>query len=1164
MICLKSTLLLFVLSGTAATVHAGAAAPEEASPAVSAEEQYFQMLEWRNVGPLRGGRSIAAAGSEARPREYYFGATGGGLWKTGDAGLSWRPVTDGQIRSSSVGAVAVAPSNPDVVYIGMGEGQLRANVLQGDGVYKSTDGGITWRHAGLGKTRTVTTIRVHPADPDLVYAAALGDPFRPNEERGIFRSRDGGESWEKILYRAPEAGAIDLAMDANDPAVLFATIWQVYRKPWQLWSGGPLSGMFKSTDGGDTWTEITRNPGLPGTVLGKMTVAVSPADSSRIYANIEAEDGGLYRSDDGGATWQWINGARKLWQRSFYFLQVRADPLERDTVYVLSFKLEKSTDGGETFSTVETRHVDIHDLWIDPANPERMIVADDGGASVTVNGGRTWTEQDYPTAQMYRVSTTNDFPYHICGAQQDSTSECVTSGPQSAVAIIDRRFTDAIADHYSVGTGESGYVVPHPAKSGVFFSGLTNGLQRFDRATGRMQDVQPFPYVVMGQTAASMKERWGWTYPIVFSPKPPHALYVGSQHVWRSLDEGMSWEKISPDLTRADPRTLGETGGPIMLDQDGPEVYATLYSLAVSSVDDRVIWTGSDDGLVHVSRNGGRDWRKVTPPDLPRDTRVSSIDLSMSEPGAAYVAAKRYEMGDRAPYAWKTKDFGRRWARIDGGFPAEEFLHVIRADPRREGLLYAGTEHGARVSFDDGESWRPLSLYLPDVTVLDVKVDGDDLVISTFGRSFYVLSGLSTLRQIPEIGPEEEVVLFAPGTAHRPVVPAAIDFYLSAPAEKVDVAIFDGRKTIRRLIDERPFPAGAHRVTWDLRHDGAVTFPGMILESRSPATGPLVVPGDYRVRLTADGVTATRDVRVSADPRIAGVEAQDYEEQLALALQVRDATSTANRLVIEIREMRAAIGKTAANATPARRRLADDVLARLAAVEAELYQVRNESPKDKIAYPIKLNDRLAGLQAFLSVGAGRPTEGQYAVFELLSEQLRELQARFEEAAALWEEAAGRSLEPLQDQRSADAGRPGDGHQPDGKILPLELVEQRADQAGARRAHRMAERNRAAVGVDLLGGPRQVVQELDADGGKGLVEFDEIDIVVCHAGRGQHRLHGVDAARQGEQFVGADVGHRPHACPRREAVGAAGSFGPQQHQRGAVDDRGRIPGVVHVA
>ncbi len=986
--------LTFLLVTLAAGVPTTSAGQHEVN------DNYFGMLEWRNVGPNRGGRSIAVSGSESHPHEYYFGATGGGLWKSNDAGLNWRPVTDGQIGSASVGAVAVAPSDPDIVYIGMGEGQLRANVLQGDGIYRSDDGGETWRHLGLDKTLTITTIRVHPDDPELVYAAALGDPFRASEERGVFRSRDGGKNWEKVLYRSPEAGAIDLAMDANDPDVMYATVWQVYRKPWKLWSGGPQSGIFKSTDGGDSWSEITHHPGLPTTVIGKMTVAVSPADSNRIYANIEAENGGLYRSDDGGATWQWVNGDRKLWQRAFYFLQVRADPSDRDTVYVLSFQLERSIDAGETFSAVKTRHVDIHDLWIDPNDSSRMIVADDGGASVTINNGRSWTEQDFPTAQIYRVTTTDDFPYHICGAQQDSTTECVVSRRESAIANLDHRFTDSTSRRYTIGPGESGYVGVHPGEPGVFFSGGTNALRRFDRATGRLSDVQPFPFVVMGQTAKSMQERWNWTYPIVFDRSEPHALYVGSQHVWRSTDLGENWENISPDLTRADPETLGETGGPVMLDQDGPEVYATLFSLAVSPVNGQELWAGSDDGLVHVTRDGGGAWVDVTPPDLRPNSKITSIDVSVRGGGQAYVAAKRHEMGDRAPYAWKTADWGETWTRIDRGIESDEFIHVLRSDPHRPGLLYAGTEQGVLVSFDDGATWQSLSLNLPTIPVFDLLVRDNDLVIATFGRSFYVLEGLATLRQVTAVDPDGALILYAPARAYRPIVPAAIDFYFADTANHVSLVIknLDGT-VLRHLLRDEMLPAGPHRVTWNLRHDGAQTFPGMILESPSPAIGPLVVPGRYLVELEEGGRTVVETIEVLADPRV-DLEPGDYEEQLAFALQVRDATSLANRTVIEVRGLRAAIDAYSASDFAVDERLAA-IRDEIAAVEAELYQVRNASPKDKIAYPIKLNDRLAGLLSFHTLGSGRPTTAQREVFDVLFAHLTELRLRFQRAEASW-------------------------------------------------------------------------------------------------------------------------------------------------------------------
>ena len=991
---LASVLLLLGLSASASPT----LARDMAQGVSSGYEDAYGALEWRNVGPVRGGRSIAAAGSSARPLEAYFGATGGGLWKTTDAGMTWAPVTDGQIASSSVGAVAVAPSNPDIVYLGMGEGQLRNNIMQGDGVYKSEDGGETWSHIGLENTKTVATIRVHPRNPDIVYAAALGDPFAPNEERGVYMSRNGGETWKKVLYRSPEAGAIDIAMDPNNPDRLFATIWQVYRKPWKLWSGGPQSGLFLSEDGGESWTEITRRPGLPEGVIGKMTVAVSGADSNRVYANIEAKEGGLYRSDDGGETWRYINGAKKLWQRSFYFMQVRADPVDRDKVYVLGFLLERSLDGGETFTSVPTRHVDIHDLWIDSENPDRMIVADDGGGSVTLNGGRTWTEQDYPTAQIYRVSLTNDYPYHICGAQQDNTTICVASRTRADIGVSVK---DRYSDHYTIGFSEMGYVGVHPKKNGVFFVGATNSLMRYDRERERITEVNPFPYIVMGQPASSMTERWNWTYPIVFSPLAPHSLYAGSQHLWKSDDEGQNWRRISPDLTRADPATLGDTGGPIMLDQDGPEVYGTLYTIAPSHFDRDVIWAGSDDGLVHVTRDGGRNWVDATPEGLPPNSRISYIDASLHEPGVAYVAVKRYEMGDRAPYAYKTADFGETWVRIDETLPTGDFVHTIREDPVRAGLLYLGTEHGVYVSFDDGQVWRPLSLNLPDVHVSGLEIKEDELIAATHGRSFYVLEGLSLLRQLASEGSIEGARLFTPALAVRRVSRAKVYAWLPEGMASARLDVLDrSGEPVRTLFDGRDLEPGAHRFIWDLHFDGAAVFEGMILESDTPAIGPAAVPDQYTVRLVSDDASLETKLELRLDPRLEGeVSRRDLRRQLALAVRARDAVDAANRTVIEIRDIRRRLSSLemwAGAGTPDRR---EAYIEAIGSIEAELYQVKNESPKDKIALPIQLNDRLAGLLAMLKYSDGPPTTAQADMMDRLEAELNDVLERYETISA---------------------------------------------------------------------------------------------------------------------------------------------------------------------
>ena len=943
---------------------------------------------WRNIGPWRGGRSIACAGSPGRPFEYYFGATGGGLWKTTDGGTTWLPVTDGQIRSSSVGAVAVSESNPDVVYLGMGETQLRGNVMQGDGVYRSSDGGRTWTHLGLADTQAIGRIRVHPRDPDVVYVAALGHPYGANAERGIFRSTDGGRHWARVLHRNSRAGAVDIDLDANDPRVLYASVWDVYRTPWLLSSGGPASGLFKSIDGGDTWTEATRNPGLPAGPLGKITVAVSRADSRRVYALVEAEEGGLFRSDDAGATWTRVNAERDLRQRAFYFSRIVADPKNADTVYALNFRLSRSTDGGRTFVALAESHADHHDLWIDPTDPLRMINSNDGGGTISVNGGRTWSAQDYPTAQMYHVATTADFPFHVCGAQQDNSTACVPS--DAAPHLRDPR--DAAGRWlYAAGGNESGHVVPHPVDPNIFYAGGQEAyLTRYDRRNGQARDIQPYPRLYSGESAGSVPERWNWTFPIAVSPLEPGVVYAGSQHLWRTTNEGQSWQRISPDLTRADPTTMGDSGGPITKDQNGPEFFATIFTIAPSRLDKGTLFVGSDDGRIHLTRDGGSTWADITPADMPDFTTVSLIDASPHAPGTAFVAGKRYRLDDRAPYAWRTTDFGKTWRRIVAGIAAGDYVHAIREDPARAGLLYAGTEHGVYVSFDAGDHWQSLSLNLPDTQVPDLVVEDQDLVIATHGRSFYVLDGIESLRQVTPRTIGDAVHLFIPGPSYRGARPAYIDYFLKSAALAVTIEIIDAAgASVRRFAGEDLRSPGRHRVRWDLRYAGAQTFPGMILRSASPERGPLAPPGTYRVRLSADGQIAEQSLTVLKDPRIEGVTDADLQAQFDLARQISARTSDANQAVLRIRAVKTQIaerlGETPATGLKAE---ADTLLRKLSEVESAVYQVRNQSPKDPLNFPIRLNNRIAALQEVVEAADARPTQQAYDVFAELSSELQ--------------------------------------------------------------------------------------------------------------------------------------------------------------------------------
>ncbi len=1009
----------------------------------------FRGMRWRSIGPNRGGRSIAVAGSAGRPLEYYFGAVGGGLWKTADGGQTWAPVTDGKLRSSSVGAVAVAASNPDVVYVGMGETCLRGNVMQGDGVYRSTDGGKTWRHLGLAATQAIAKIRVDPRNPDVAYVAAFGHPAGPNPERGVYKTTDGGKSWRRVLFRNDSTGAIDLSMDAKDPNVLYAAMWQAYRVAFQMSSGGPGSGLFKSTDGGEHWTEITRAPGLPKDVVGRIGVSVSPVDGRRVYAVVEARDGGLYRSDDAGATWTRTSDERKLRQRAFYYTHVTADPQVKDRVYVLNVNFFRSDDGGAHFdSTLAVPHGDNHDLWIAPDDNRRMVEANDGGGTVSVNAGKTWTAQDFPTAQLYHVATTRDFPYHVCGAQQDNSTACL---PSRGWENLRGARSPALGDWlYDVGGGESGYIAPDPRHPDVFYAGSQGALlTRYDRSNGQVRDVQVYPRFFSGEPASALPERWQWTFPIVFSPTDSTTIYTSSQHLWRTRDQGQTWTRISPDLTRADPATLGYTGGPITGDMNGPEIYATIFAVAPSPLDAAVIWTGSDDGRAHVTRDGGRTWTDVTPAGLPRSARISIIDASRHDRGTAYLAANDYLRDDRAPYLYRTHDWGRTWTRIVGGIRADDYAHAIREDPARAGLLYAGTEHGVLVSWDDGTTWRSLGLGLPDTQVADLVVEGSDLVIATHGRSMYVLEDLAPIREshvAAAAGPvaAPALRLFTPPAATRGVDEATIQYVLARPTDSVRVEILDragrvvrsyrgggqpagdsaaardsaaalksaaapdtvmqpgGCETPRRpTAPAKPTGrAGLNRFTWDLRHPGATKFECMVIWSAAPERGPLVVPGEYRVRVTAGGTSETRPLAVRMDPRLRGVTPADLAAQATLALAIRDRVSAANDAVLRIRRLRSqAAARVARSNVPAISSAGTAMLAALTPIEEALYQVRNRSGQDPLNFPIRLNNRLAALGRSVETGDARPTASASVVFRELSAELARELARLTRAEA---------------------------------------------------------------------------------------------------------------------------------------------------------------------
>lgn len=721
-------------------------AQPRATASPSPDAYPLKALQWRSIGPFRGGRVTAVAGIPSQPLVYYFGATGGGVWKTVDGGINWEPISDGPVfGTGSVGAIGLSDSDPNTIYVGMGESPIRGNVSHGDGVYKSTDAGKTWKRVGLEDTRQIARIRVHPRNPDLVYVAALGHTFGPNEQRGIFRSKDGGKTWDKVFYRGDKAGASDLIFDPTNANILYAGFWEVYRKPWTLESGGPGGGIFKSTDGGDTWQELTRNSGLPRDMVGKVGITVSPANPDRVWAIVEADDGGVFRSDNAGRTWTKVNEERRLRQRAWYYTRIYADPKSPDTVYVLNTGFYKSNDGGRNYSSISVPHGDNHDLWIAPDDPSRMINANDGGANVSFNGGRSWTEQDQATAQFYRVAVDNDFPYNIYGAQQDNSTVRIPS--RTTEAGIRRE------DWYDVGGGESGWIAPSPKDSMIVFAGSYGGLlTRYDHRTGQLRNVTPYPNNPMGGGADVVKYRFQWNFPIFFSPHDQNTLYAGGNVLFKSLNEGQSWEIISPDLTRNDKSKQGPSGGPITKDNTSVEYYGTIFAAMESPVQRNVIWAGSDDGVVSLTRDGGKNWETVTPPKslMPEWIQINSIEASPNDAATAYVAATMYKWDDNKPYLYKTNDFGKSWKKITNGIPSTTFTRVIREDPVKRGLLYAGTETGIYISFDDGANWQPMQFNLPVVPITDLAVHKreQDLVAATQGRSFWIFDDLPLVHQL--------------------------------------------------------------------------------------------------------------------------------------------------------------------------------------------------------------------------------------------------------------------------------------------------------------------------------------------------------------------------------------------------------------------------------
>ncbi|MFN3729596.1 MAG: WD40/YVTN/BNR-like repeat-containing protein [Fimbriimonadaceae bacterium] len=980
------------------------------APIVQAQqvpEEAYANLKWRLIGPFRGGRSLAVSGSVQRPDEYYFGATGGGLWKTTDAGQTWNCVTDGFLNTSSVGAVAVAPSNPDVIYIGMGEKDIRGDIAEGDGVYKSTDGGKTWTHMGLADTRTIARIIVHPTNPDVVYVGALGHIFGHNEERGLYKSVDGGKSWNKVLYVSDRAGVVDVEFEPGNPDVLYAATWECSRSPWSMNSGGPGSKFFKSADSGRTWTEITRSPGLPKGLIGKIGVDISPADPNRVYAIIEAEDGGVFRSDDRGQTWELVSNNRNFRQRAWYYTHVVADTKDKDTLYILNVQMFRSTDGGRTYQTISTPHADHHDLWIAPDNPDRMIVANDGGGAVSVTRGRNWTAQNFPTAQIYHVSTDNDFPYRLLGAQQDSTT----------IRIPSRTFGAGIgsADWTSTAGGESGYVAAKPDDPDVVFGGSYGGLLTMrNHRTNQSRNVSPWPDNPMGSGAVDLVQRFQWTFPIVFSPHDPNVLYTCSQYVLKSYNGGETWMKISPDLSRNDPATMGPSGGDITKDNTSVEYYGTVFTLAESPIVPGLMWAGSDDGLIHVGRGGGGLWENVTPRDMPEWGRCSMVDPSPHDPAVAYMAVNNYQNNDLKPYIFRTRNYGKSWQNVVKGIPEGAFLRAVREDPVVRGLLYAGTELGVYVSFDDGEHWQPLQMNLPISPVHDLAVKEGDLCVATHGRSFWILDDLSPIRQLAYGVALDKSHLFKPADAYRvrfggggpgggggrrpggiaaaepmaenPLSGFVVNYWLPGGSQSVRLELVDPFGSVVATQSPQGRDRGLYRTSLWPSYPSYRRFPGMIFWSGGGAIqGPA---GLYTVRLTVDGVTQSQTARFLPDPRSGATEA-DLVEQFRFATQIRDRVSEANDAVVIIRDLRTKLAAAMEGVDDrALRGRVDQFNEALSVIENAIYQTRLQSGQDPLNYPIKLNNKLAALLGVVAGGNYRPTHQSYEVYAMLSGQLQ--------------------------------------------------------------------------------------------------------------------------------------------------------------------------------
>ncbi len=961
---------------------------------ITYDSAIYNGMEWRCIGPFRGGRSAAVTGVPDKPNLYYFGSTGGGVWKTENGGQTWENISDGYF-GGSIGAVAVSTSDPNVIYVGGGEKTLRGNVSYGYGIWKSVDGGESWVNVGLNNSRHISRIRIHPDNPDIAYAAVIGDIFKPTPERGVYRTRDGGKSWERVLFTNEQAGAVDLILDPNNPRIMYASTWRVKRTPYSLESGGEGSALWKSTDSGESWTNISSSKGLPEGILGIIGVTVSPVNSKRVFAIIESKEGGVFRSDDGGKNWAKVNDSRSLRQRAWYYSRIYADSRDEDIVYVVNVAYHRSKDGGKTFEAFSAPHGDHHDLWIAPENNQRMIIGDDGGAQVSLDGGRNWsTYYNQPTSQFYRVTTDNHFPYRIYGAQQDN----------STVRILHRTEGGSIDrdDWEPTAGGESAHIAVDPTNNDIVYGGSYGGfLTRVDHSKEQSRAVNVWPDNPMGYGAEGMRYRFQWNFPIFFSPHNSNKLYAASNHLHASTNGGQSWEVISPDLTRNDSVKLVSSGGPITKDNTGVEYYCTIFTAIESHHEAGVIWTGSDDGLVYITKDGGKNWTNVTPPNMPEWIMVNSLEVDPFNKGGLYLAATMYKSGDYRPYLYRTLDYGNTWMKITDGIDEGHFTRVVRADPKRKGLLYCGTESGMYISYDDGLSWEPWQLNLPVVPITDLTIKNNNLVAATQGRSFWIIDDLTPLYEFSPDLRNKESHLFTPmdsyriggyqnknirdaGTNHPGGV--LVNFYVrEEPDTALSIALkfMDSKGELIREFSNHATEKnnklevrkGFNQFAWNMRYPEAEGFENMIMWAVN-LQGPVALPGDYSVRMVCNKDSMESKFRILKDPRS---ETSDdaLKSQFDFLVETGAKFTETSQVIKKIRESRKQLdflrSKLDEEEHEALIKFTDSIGQDLSKVEEALYQTKNQSRQDPLNYPIKLNNKLGHLMTLTSIGDYQPT-----------------------------------------------------------------------------------------------------------------------------------------------------------------------------------------------